>query len=240
MRNHVPLSNRGVTLIELLVAFVIGAMIVAGIYKVFIAQTKAYTVQDQVVEVQQNIRSAMEILLRDVRMAGYDGGQTPSKLLTAMFPGDSRTATVSSDAITVQYRVNGNLNIKVIYRDAVKARLMEDWIVEGVEQLGYPVELLDNVSGLEFRYGVDGRIDLPETQDGVIDDSNGDGNINEFDFVTAATVSGGNLNPIAVRVTLTASPAINPDVNPDVKQMVQPRTLISAISVRNLCLVKTN
>ena len=70
LRNHLSFNKRGVTLIELLVALVIGGIVVAGIYRVFIAQSKAYTIQDQVVEVQQSIRSAMEILLRDLRMAG--------------------------------------------------------------------------------------------------------------------------------------------------------------------------
>jgi prepilin-type N-terminal cleavage/methylation domain-containing protein len=228
LREHLALSNKGITLIELLIALVIGATIVAGIYRVFIAQTRAYTVQDQVVEVQQNIRSAMEILLRDIRMAGYDGSQTPSRLLTAVFPGDSTIPNVSNDAITVQYRVSGNLNTKVIYRNAATAQLMENLFVNGVQDPNYPVVLLDNVNALTFTYGVDGRIDLPETQDGTIDAGG---------FILAATVNAGNLNPIAVRVVLTAGPS---PVDPDIPKMVQPRTLISAITVRNLCLVRTN
>src|SRR4030043_2168371 len=66
------LNRKGVTLIELLVALVICGIVAGGIYQVFIAQSKAYSVQDQVVEVQQNVRSAMEIMLRDLRMAGFD------------------------------------------------------------------------------------------------------------------------------------------------------------------------
>ena len=246
MRIYLPSSNRGVSLIELLIAFVIGAMIIAGIYKVFIAQSKAYTVQDQVVEVQQSIRSAMEILLRDIRKAGYDSNQTPSKLFTAIFPGDSTTNTVKSDAITVQYRdkdKDGNLHLytKVIYRDPNDAKLKAMLYQDGPPAPGYdplnPPVLLDNVSGLTFTYGVDGRIDFPETQDGAIDDFNNDGVIDANDYIPAATVNGTNLNPIAVRVSLTANPS---PTNADVKQMVQPRTLTSSITVRNLCLFKTN
>src|SRR5512137_2481214 len=77
------INKKGITLIELLVAFVICGLVVAGIYRVFLAQTKAYTVQDQVVEVQQNIRSGMEILLRDLRMAGYDSDSSTSKITIA-------------------------------------------------------------------------------------------------------------------------------------------------------------
>ena len=40
-------------MIELLVVLVIAAITMAGIYRVFISQTKTYAVQDQVMEVQQ-------------------------------------------------------------------------------------------------------------------------------------------------------------------------------------------
>lgn len=237
LRERLPTSNKGVTLIELLVAIVMGAIIIAGIYKVFIAQSKAYTVQDQVIEVQQGIRSAMETLLRDIRMAGYDSTQTPSQLLTAIYPGMS--GVVKSDAITVQYRINGVLNERWIYLEGTQ--LKEKLFVDSALDINYSpdgVVLLENVSGLTFTYGVDGRSGLPETQDGAIDDYNNDGVIDANDLmISAATVSGANLNPIAVRVTLTAGPS---PVNPDVTQMVQPRTLTSAVTVRNLCLVKTN
>ena len=77
------------TLIELLVGLIISAIIVAGVYRVFVAQTRAYTVQEQVVEVQQNIRGAMELMLRDIRMAGYTSNVTPVTLATSIFPGDT-------------------------------------------------------------------------------------------------------------------------------------------------------
>ncbi len=65
-------NEKGVTLVELLVAMVIAAITLAGVYRVFISQTRTYAVQDQVMEVQQSVRSAMEIILRDLRMTGFD------------------------------------------------------------------------------------------------------------------------------------------------------------------------
>jgi prepilin-type N-terminal cleavage/methylation domain-containing protein len=242
LRIHLPLNKRGVTLIELAVALVIGAIVVAGIYRVFVAQTRAYTIQDQVVEVQQSIRSAMEVILRDLRMAGYDGDQTPSRLLTAIFPGDA-AFSVKDDAVTIQYRTSGglHLNTKVIYRNAPTSELMENLFVDGAQDPNYPIVLLGNVNELTFTYGVDGTTGNTTSQNGYMDDMNGDTFVTDADFVRAATVSGGNLNVIAVRVTLTASPTASAIAdNPDAARMVQPRTLVSAITLRNLCLVKTN
>jgi len=70
-------NQRGFTLIELMVALVLSFILIGAIYQAFVSQQKAYTIQDQVAEAQQNARMALNILLRDIRMAGYgmaDGG----------------------------------------------------------------------------------------------------------------------------------------------------------------------
>jgi len=92
-------NRKGITLIELLVGLVICGLVVAGIYRVFVAQTKAYTIQDQVVEVQQNVRSAMEVLLRDLRMAGYDDDNASSTIIIT----DPILRPVAQTSITVSY-----------------------------------------------------------------------------------------------------------------------------------------
>jgi len=70
---------KGFTIIELMVALVLSFILVGAVYGTFTSQQKAYTVQDQVAEAQQNARMAMNMLVRDMRMAGYgmpDGGIT--------------------------------------------------------------------------------------------------------------------------------------------------------------------
>jgi prepilin-type N-terminal cleavage/methylation domain-containing protein len=62
MKACMKFNKRGITLIELLIALILCGIVISAIYRLFIVQTKAYTVQDQVVEVQQGTRSAMEIL----------------------------------------------------------------------------------------------------------------------------------------------------------------------------------
>ena len=62
---------RGFTLIEILVALVITSILAIAIYSFFIGQHHAYTIQDQVIEMEQNARAAMDMIRRDLRMAGY-------------------------------------------------------------------------------------------------------------------------------------------------------------------------
>jgi prepilin-type N-terminal cleavage/methylation domain-containing protein len=63
--------NKGLTLIELLVAMAISAVLMAAMYRTFIGQHRAYTVQEQVVDMQQNARVAINRMMREIRMAGF-------------------------------------------------------------------------------------------------------------------------------------------------------------------------
>jgi prepilin-type N-terminal cleavage/methylation domain-containing protein len=62
---------KGLTLIELLVAMAISSILIAAIYRTFMGQHKTYTVQEQVVDMQQNVRVAINRMMREIRMAGF-------------------------------------------------------------------------------------------------------------------------------------------------------------------------
>jgi type IV pilus assembly protein PilW len=64
--------QQGFTLVELMVTLVIAFIITGAAYAAYIVQQKNYTVQEQVAEVQQNIRNGLEIMSGEMRMAGYD------------------------------------------------------------------------------------------------------------------------------------------------------------------------
>ena len=63
--------ERGVTLVELLVALVLSSILIFVLYKTFIRQHKTYTVQEQIFDVQQNVRAMMARMVREIRMAGF-------------------------------------------------------------------------------------------------------------------------------------------------------------------------
>jgi prepilin-type N-terminal cleavage/methylation domain-containing protein len=214
MENQSRFNAKGITLIELLIALVIFGMVVAGIYRLFIAQSKAYTVQDQIVDVQQNIRSAMEILLKDLRMAGCDDDNINSTVIIItpiVYP-------LKDDSITVNYEYYDKADLISPYkkyavsywRDAANSRLIRQLDIN--DAAGSQEILLENVDAFNSIYGVD------TNEDGAVDN-----------WVSAATV--GLSKVIALRVSLTAKPT---QVNPDL-QMVSPRTLASTITLRNQC-----
>lgn len=65
-------SQDAFTLVELLITMVISSFVIASIYSAYQVQQRQYTNQAQVVEMQQNLRAAMQFITSELRMAGYD------------------------------------------------------------------------------------------------------------------------------------------------------------------------
>ncbi len=64
-------GEAGVTLLELMVAGVITVGVAAAGFAVLTATEKAHTASGQTVETQQNLRTALELLSRDIKQAGF-------------------------------------------------------------------------------------------------------------------------------------------------------------------------
>jgi type IV pilus assembly protein PilW len=130
----------GLSVVELLVSMVISLAVVAGSIQVVLGSKKNFTDQDEVTFIQTNARYALDIIGKDVRMAGYlgcaaqksvqiansidnsAGGYISTHGLigfegetsTTTFPSDIKTlATVGTDAILVRHADNtGELDVK--------------------------------------------------------------------------------------------------------------------------------
>jgi prepilin-type N-terminal cleavage/methylation domain-containing protein len=61
----------GFTLVELMVSMSIGLAILAAVTTTFMSQTRIYNSQEQINEMQQNARGVLDILSRELKMAGY-------------------------------------------------------------------------------------------------------------------------------------------------------------------------
>lgn len=73
MSKSTGLRSRGVSLIELMIALLIGTLLVLGLVEVFAASRTAYQLSQGIGRVQENGRFAMDYLQRDLRMAGHLG-----------------------------------------------------------------------------------------------------------------------------------------------------------------------
>lgn len=72
VNNFICKSQKGFTLVEIMVAMAISFIILAGVYVSLNSQHKSYVVQDDIVEMQQNIRGAILTMTNDIRETGCD------------------------------------------------------------------------------------------------------------------------------------------------------------------------
>ncbi|NIA11936.1 MAG: prepilin-type N-terminal cleavage/methylation domain-containing protein [Nitrospiraceae bacterium] len=207
---HVKSNKKGFTLVELLVAMAITSIVAVAIFTAFQSQQKSYLIQDQVTEMQQNLRAAMDIMVRDIRMAGYSQGASGSGI-TDIRPRDINNnvdvAITGNGAFkfagdfgeTISYSVYDSPvaapdGINDLGRNSGGGRQL---VAENIEALGfaYAFDAVNNATG---KLPVDGILDTYKDAGGneqviwAIDsdgdnrldrnlDTNGDGNIDEND-----------------------------------------------------------
>ncbi len=70
-----PLADRqrGISLVEIMVSLVAGLILTAGVYEIYISNKQTYRVNEAMAAIQENARFALELMSRDIRMAGYVG-----------------------------------------------------------------------------------------------------------------------------------------------------------------------
>jgi len=90
-------SDKGYTLVELLIAMAIVGIVVAGVYDLVISSSRTYLAQNAIVEMQADGRAAMDFMARELRQT-FDNPTDPTDDLTIS------TTTTANDTISF-YRV---------------------------------------------------------------------------------------------------------------------------------------
>lgn len=72
-RPHTGRTEQGFTLVEMMVALVLGLLVIGGVISVFIANQQSYRTNQALGEVQDGSRIAFEFMARDLRNAGLTG-----------------------------------------------------------------------------------------------------------------------------------------------------------------------
>jgi len=229
-KNQKRLTDRGFTLVELLVAMVISLVVMTAIYSTYASQQRSYIVQEQVGAMQQNLRGAIYFMAREARMAGYDPTGSGNFGIT-----DIRLKDIddnldvngnSSLELTIDQDGDGSLGgsnetiYYCIYDSPVTA---PDGKTDLARRSGAGRQLLaENIEALGFAYAFDdngdGQLDtsggnviwaIDSDNDNDLDlnlDTNGDGVIDASDDTNTNGLIDGT--PLATDVPLTAIRAV--------------------------------
>jgi type IV pilus assembly protein PilW len=85
----------GFTLIELMIAMILGLIVIAGVTSVFLAGQQSFRTNNALADVQDSSRIAFELMARDIRQAGLTGCNSANDRVTNVFndgPGNGGTS----------------------------------------------------------------------------------------------------------------------------------------------------
>lgn len=101
-------AQAGFSLVEMLVAMALVGVVMTAIFNLYLGTERSADTQDRIADVQQNIRFALDQVVRDVRMAGFAVGGTTSAISsgppnpTVGIPFTMRTASSSDKVLRVR------------------------------------------------------------------------------------------------------------------------------------------
>lgn len=143
---YMAMKRNGFTLVELLVTLAVSGILMAGVYTAFLSQQDSYIVQEQVAEMQQNIRAGLDVMTRDIRMAGYDPDRNGSYGITS--------ATAEKFVFTLDDPENPGTSLTRTYEtyvtanggNALRRTAGGSAIAENIDQVEFEYILSDDTS----------------------------------------------------------------------------------------------
>jgi type IV pilus assembly protein PilW len=104
------LQQRGLSLIELMIALLVGLLLLGGLIQIYLSSKQSYNAQEQLARMQEGGRFAMDLITRDLRRAGHWGGNRNLAVITGN-PGPSAPAHNCAADNTwgrmIEWRVSG-------------------------------------------------------------------------------------------------------------------------------------
>ena len=150
----------GFTLVELLIAISMAAVLILVILTVSDMSSRSCRAQERVTDAQQSIRAALDLMARDIRMAGYDPmamTSGPTEGIGILEASESRLQ-FSAD-LNADREDSGSIENLTYFFDPDGRRLRQE------EGGASPQTFIENVTVLKFIY-----FDASGNQTDIIDD----------------------------------------------------------------------
>jgi prepilin-type N-terminal cleavage/methylation domain-containing protein len=138
--NQVAIGNHGFTLIEVIIALAMISMLMSAIISIFSNLNQSYATQNVAAGIQQVVRTGIDIIAQNIRMAGFN----PLKLPDVGFRDD-----ISENRIHFSYDLDED---GTIADDEDITFFLQDDKLKRQIRGGYRISLIENVSDLRFSY----------------------------------------------------------------------------------------
>ena len=116
--DHAPHRQRGVTLVELMIALAIGLLVTVAMLKVYVDASRMYRFNEGLARVQENGRFALEFIRRDARVAGFWGCYSDATLTNGVSATSDAYINVGAGHITGTSDDGLNSSDSITFRSA--------------------------------------------------------------------------------------------------------------------------
>ncbi|MEW5057397.1 MAG: PilW family protein [Cycloclasticus sp.] len=124
-------TQSGVTLVELMIALVLGLIIAAGLSQIFVSSQKTYRITEEQSRLQESARFGFEFITRGFREAGYSGCRAIERLNIQVI---ANAPTVSYNANNIVSGSEASLTSPGTWSPALNSDI-EDDVIAGTDTL---------------------------------------------------------------------------------------------------------
>ncbi|WP_062268572.1 PilW family protein [Endozoicomonas arenosclerae] len=116
------IRQAGLSLVEMMVAMLLGLILIAGIGHLFLSANRTYMLQDELSRIQENARFAIDLIARDIRMAASTGCPFSSELANAVY-------SATDDRVWMAHFDKGILGIPLVNKSRIDTNAISESIV---------------------------------------------------------------------------------------------------------------
>jgi type IV pilus assembly protein PilW len=151
----------GLSLIEIMIALLIGALLIGGVLQIFIASQQTYRLQENLSRLQENGRIALDFIGRDVRMTSYWGclARLSGDVFGETFDGISKitlkAAFVTTPTGTCGMFVDKTAAYYTDYRSTIVYSINHGVLHKCCPTNNGAFDLIEGIENMQVLYGVD-------------------------------------------------------------------------------------
>lgn len=156
-------NEKGFTLVELFIYMAIFIVVLGALYSILITNTKSYSSQENKVEMTQDLRAGMELMVTEIRMAGCD--PTAVGGIGFLNNADDRYNT---DANSIHFTMDTDSDGTIANSEDINYyRKTSGGVQQIVRRMGVSEPVVaENITGLTFSYRfADGDTGVPDETD---------------------------------------------------------------------------
>ena len=176
-------KQQGFSIIELLIAGLLGLILLAGVIQLFLGSNRNYTMQDELASLQEDGRFALMFLQNQIQSGGWLGDLKSGSMPLAVDISQSSDSTYDSFAVSYQALTDGVENRDCNGSVVSSGDVINRFYVSGTDLMcqgnggGTAQPLLSGIEAFQILYGVETDGNCP---DGVVNNY-----LNRTDVVSA-------------------------------------------------------